>query len=248
MKDNNEVKSTTLKKFYGSNEICILIAKTGTGSLLNDVLKNLFIKNFNGRLAFGEIDISNVDNKNVDILYFLNSFSGIGLHLPKEILPGYYLFKNGKLLGYHPGTLDITKFDLEQKQTTLRAILNGLVVGLIENSKKGWETFFQTIYEAQAKKVFEFFNDRLNNKDETNSNKKQQFVFKDELSRAYSILGVKPDSTDDEIKTAWKSLQKEFHPDMSVNNKEKHTKIISEINNAYDLIKKSRSSGRMEQN
>lgn len=249
-KEKHKVISSTLRKFYTTNEICVLIAKRGAYSPLSDLLKDLLQKNFGSQLAIGEINVSSIDYQNSDIIYFLNSYTTIGLHLPKEILTGYYLFKNGKLLGYHPGTIDITKkYDPKEGLVFLTAIINGLLKKFEENdSKKGWELFFKTINESQAKKVFEFFNARLNNNDETNFIKKQQFVFDNELRRAYSILGVKPDSSHDEIKKAWKSLQKEFHPDKSVHNKEKHTKIITEINNAYDLIKKSRSSGSIVQN
>lgn len=61
----------------------------------------------------------------------------------------------------------------------------------------------------------------------------------------YEILGVKPGASQEEIKTAYRNLVKQYHPDKYVNNplqdlaKEK----LAEINKAYDMLKNNTSSG-----
>lgn len=55
----------------------------------------------------------------------------------------------------------------------------------------------------------------------------------------YEVLGVKPGASEEEIKSAYRNLVKQYHPDKYVNNplqdlaKEK----LAEINKAYDMIK-----------
>jgi DnaJ like chaperone protein len=59
------------------------------------------------------------------------------------------------------------------------------------------------------------------------------------LTEAYETLGVKVDSSDDEIKKAYKKLAIKYHPDR---NKEPDAKEkMQKINAAYTLIKKERN-------
>jgi DnaJ-domain-containing protein 1/GTP-binding protein EngB required for normal cell division len=62
---------------------------------------------------------------------------------------------------------------------------------------------------------------------------------KDKITRAYNILGLKPDASPSQIKQAYKSLVKKWHPDLFVNQPQElikaHEKIRA-INEAYDIL------------
>lgn len=58
----------------------------------------------------------------------------------------------------------------------------------------------------------------------------------------YDILGVDPDTSEDEIKKKYRLLVKQYHPDLHPGDKTAAAKM-SEINEAYELIK----SGKAEQ-
>ena len=58
----------------------------------------------------------------------------------------------------------------------------------------------------------------------------------------YSVLGVSPNATDDEIKEAYRKLAKKYHPDINPD-KKLAEEMMKEINLAYDTIKKQREQG-----
>ncbi|MBO8443080.1 MAG: DnaJ domain-containing protein [Spirochaetes bacterium] len=56
----------------------------------------------------------------------------------------------------------------------------------------------------------------------------------------YSVLGVSPGASEDEIKKAYKALAKKYHPDVTGNSPEAEAKM-QEINAAYDGLMNRRS-------
>ena len=65
------------------------------------------------------------------------------------------------------------------------------------------------------------------------------------MSDPYSVLGVKPDASDDEIKRAYRDLARKYHPDNYQNNPlaDLAEEKMKEINEAYDAITKMRAGG-----
>ena len=66
----------------------------------------------------------------------------------------------------------------------------------------------------------------------------------------YQVLGVSPNASDEEVKRVYRELAKKYHPDSYVNNPlaDLASEKMKEINEAYDLIVKSRASGNSYQN
>jgi len=56
------------------------------------------------------------------------------------------------------------------------------------------------------------------------------------ISDPYQVLGVSPDASDEEIKTAYRKLAKKYHPDLNPGD-EAAAKRMNEINAAYEQIK-----------
>lgn len=65
------------------------------------------------------------------------------------------------------------------------------------------------------------------------------------MTDPYKVLGVSRDSSDDEIKKAYRSLSRKYHPDANMNNpnKEKAEEMFKLVQQAYDQIIKEKESG-----
>ncbi len=65
------------------------------------------------------------------------------------------------------------------------------------------------------------------------------------MKNPYIVLGVPENASDEEIKKAYRSLAKKYHPDNFANNPlaDLAAEKMKEINEAYDMIQKIRASG-----
>ena len=65
------------------------------------------------------------------------------------------------------------------------------------------------------------------------------------MSNPYQILGVSRDATDEEVKKAYRTLSRKYHPDANVNNpnREQAEEKFKEVQKAYQDVMKMRSGG-----
>ena len=65
------------------------------------------------------------------------------------------------------------------------------------------------------------------------------------MNDPYSVLGVSPSASDEEVKKAYRELARKYHPDNYQNNPlaDLAEEKMKEINEAYDTITKQRSGG-----
>lgn len=65
------------------------------------------------------------------------------------------------------------------------------------------------------------------------------------MGNPYDVLGVSPNATDEEIKKAYRTLSRKYHPDANVNNpnKEQAEERFKEIQQAYNQIMQQKQQG-----
>lgn len=65
------------------------------------------------------------------------------------------------------------------------------------------------------------------------------------MMNSYQVLGVSPSASDEEIKKAYRTLSRKFHPDANVNNPNKALaeEKFKEVQQAYDQIMKEKQQG-----
>ncbi len=65
------------------------------------------------------------------------------------------------------------------------------------------------------------------------------------MGNPYDVLGVNPNATDEEIKKAYRTLSRKYHPDANVNNpnKEQAEERFKEIQQAYNQIMQQKQQG-----
>ena len=61
----------------------------------------------------------------------------------------------------------------------------------------------------------------------------------------YQILGVSPNASDDEVKHAYRTLSKKYHPDANINSvhQAEYTEKFKQVQNAYKTIMDNRKKG-----
>ncbi len=58
----------------------------------------------------------------------------------------------------------------------------------------------------------------------------------DDIAQAYELLGVTPDVSDKEMRSAWRKLVRSYHPDLARTDPEEASRRMGEINAAYDAV------------
>lgn len=242
-----QISPADLSKFISDKKLCVIRAGLEETVGFNGTLNTQLNQFFKTTITIAGLNIESLNYNDV----FLQSLIGekminIGLESSDSMLPGYYLFKESRLVGYHSGTFDISKLDPSVQKTTFWfGIAMGVLSGITTKSfATGLLTFSAVMDTSTGMNIFKFFKEILESKSEVDIRRRQKVVFLKEIDKAYALLRVSKTSSDEEVKKAWKRMLVEFHPDKSKDDKEKRTKLTVSINEAYEIIIRHRKASK----
>lgn len=196
----------------------------------------------------GVLPLEGIDYTNSTVQNLVGpGMTNLGLSATEALLPGYYLFKTGFLVAYHPGTFDVSKLDPQLQGMMLKFLgLTALTMWIATKSFANGLLFLAKGAEmSTGVNIFQFFKEVLSAKSNIDIRKEQTRIFETDLGKAYRLLGISALATNDEVKKARNEKLKEYHPDKSASDKEMRTKMTAQINLAYELIMSSRSGSKM---
>ncbi|MBK8258885.1 MAG: DnaJ domain-containing protein [Polyangiaceae bacterium] len=162
-----------------------------------------------------------------------------GVHSPIGALPGYYLFQNGRMVGWDAGLPGTEDASLIAKGSLLGFVAFAFTndVGLI---LKGFRFAAEEATGARLaqrfKRIFEEVRQSRAPRPESEGG---------DLTDAYTTLGVDPSASDEEVERAWRDLRVKFHPDLVADDPvefERRSRLASKMNRARDRIRAARSS------
>lgn len=243
------LNATEIISFVSVKKACVLHATVGSTTEFNTTLLTSLRSYLKLPFSVGSVDIRHVDYEDPFIKKLIsNQMEHIGLAASGSLLPGYYLFKNGELAAYHPGTFDISRLDPDMVSTTMKIAAGvGILTALfLKNVSSGLQMFTQLGEVPTGMSIFEFFKEVLEAKSELDILKKQQYIFKTELDNAYVLLGLSSSATDSEVKSAYKKKMLECHPDRNRGEEQTSTKLTVKVIEAYVLIMGERKAATVE--
>lgn len=133
----------------------------------------------------------------------------------------------------------------------MRQIFNRVKSILSSYSNDGVKLKAEDLFKDDLKEIIDSLGNNLNNdKNETKGKKDDkssnyQSPNKIEVKKAYQTLGLNEDCSIDEIKSKYKSLIKQYHPDkvqhLSKSEQINANKRAKEINRAYNILEKNRN-------
>lgn len=247
MSDIVELTLPDIPSLIHSSPLVVIRASIWPQQDFNKTFLEMFKGKYPANCRFGWINIAEIDFKKPFVKFIADAWlKSIGLSSSNGVPPGYYLFKDGVLVGMHPGTVDWS-----QDKTTIKVGVGIIGITSLLSQKMDYFSLIKTVFDVNpAQRIMDFFNEvlayissREAKRQQDKQRKHQQRTIKDDLKRAYSILGVSPTASNKEVQNARKRAAKKVHPDNYTNDPEmceRMTQVMAQINNAYDLIAKER--------
>ncbi len=194
-------------------------------------------------VRLGVVDLSEINWTPQAMLYVRFNLKSVELQPDTRGRPpaGFYLFANGALVSFHPGSIDFQKDE--------GALGFGLLAGLLGLATQSTEITHLGLYAATWKageRVAEAFAEWLQqhfSPQSANSDTETRAWEDDALTRAYTTLGLPTSASDEEVMAAHKRLVRESHPDRAgktVAEQQRANSRTAELNAARDFILKRR--------
>jgi len=212
-----------------------------------------------GFFIFGALVLWNVSAR-ASILHSFDFYSGLGMIIPQlEIVEiTYLLLKERTLFVYNQfvGLIILLVSPFVWLYKRFNRLFNYFKAKQEEKrykneefakqQKRAWEEE-QRRYDKKAQEEFRQRESKREEKQQKREEEKKQYQQKQtkqeektksrwDSTNPYEVLGIDENATASEIKKAYRTLAKIYHPDLSLLNKEEAEEIFKKINSAYESL------------
>jgi hypothetical protein len=247
MSEPVEISASHFFDFIAAPSLAVVFVSMHPAYPLNRAIGRRLEEAQGSDVSFGTIGVMELIVTGGRALSFLRrGLSSCGVSVPLEVLPGYYLFRQGRMLAWDSGLPD---------RSDAGPILGGSLLGMIafafsrDLALLGKAMRF-AVDEATAARLALHFG-RIVEEDGGRSRHEGAYAghasprdADDDVMRAYRTLGVTPEATDQEVDAAWRRLRVDLHPDRTAGDPaefERRSRFAAQINWARDAIRAHRA-------
>jgi hypothetical protein len=159
------------------------------------------------------------------------------------VLPGYWLFRSGEVLAWDAGLPSVG----DARAVARSALLGAVWSSLTRNLAFIGQALRFASEEVTAQRVVVAFRAAAAARRPASHRPppRESWTPADELSRAYQVLGIRPDASDQEVHAAWRKRRVENHPDRAASDPAEFARLSrfsAILNRARDVIMSHRAS------
>jgi hypothetical protein len=237
------IDGARLFEFIGGAETAVVLVSVHPWQAFNRALQQELQAELPD-VALGTVDITDLVIRGGPALRFLHQ----GLHrcgAPTAfgVLPGYCLFRGGRMLAWDAGLPDFADVAANARS----AVLGALWSSVTHDASFVGHALHMAAEQVAAQHTAARFRRAIAEENEPrNAGGRDPSPPRDDVYWAYQVLGVSPSATDREVHDAWRRRQKENHPDHAAQDPvefERRTRVSAEINRARDIILEFRAGG-----
>ncbi len=232
-----------LFEFIGGAELAVVLVSVHpwqrfSRALIQDLRKEL------PDVALGTVDMTDLVIRGGAALRFVHQgLYRCGAPSAFGVLPGYCLFRGGRMLAWESGLPDFADVSAIARSVVLGAIWSSVT----RDAAYVGHALKIAAEEVAAQRTAARFRRAISEEDEPREPRDHDAAPpRDDVYWAYQVLGVSPAATDSEVHDAWRRRQKASHPDHAAQDPvefERRTRLSAEINRARDVILEHRKGG-----
>lgn len=245
MSGPTQIEPSAFFDFIGRRGLVVVFIPLHIAHPFNPALVRHFRREADCDVEFGRVSLLQLVLRQMPAALFLaQGLRACGIFRPFDVLPGYYLFRDGQMIAWDSGFA--SRADL--RHMVGPSLLGAVGYAFTRNRGVLTTTLRIGAREAAASRLAAAFADAAKRPPPSAAPPRPPpRPPMSDLMAAYRLLGVEPTATDREVMTAWRKLQTELHPDLAADDPQEYlrrTELMTELNRAREIIRAHRGRAR----
>ncbi len=237
MREPVQLDAADFFDFVGVPQPSVVFLSVHPAHAFNRALPRRFVGATDVEVPFAVMAMTDVLLADVPVLPFLyQGLSSCGIVSPLAMLPGYYLFRDGRMLAWESGL---------PSPADTSTILRGSLLGAVAFAfTREFTLVGKAVRFAADEAAAERLSSRFRAACEGHRERHDAPPAQDDVAWAYETLGVTRDATDREVNTAWRRLGRECHPDRAGADPEeaaRRGRRLADLHRAREIIRAHRT-------